>query len=180
MFTRLQALYDTIDRTASQIAGEYPKEVKCKKGCSDCCHAAFDVSLVEGYYLLSVFRTLPRKLRRKALKNAQKVMKEWDEMIKKQLDISRIRIRCPLLDDNDTCIAYAARPVNCRTYGVPTEIDGKGHVCRLSSFNPGVSYPTIKLAPVQKELYLMSESINPKLCKKRWPVAAVLLSENDS
>ncbi len=178
MFSRLQALYDTIDSTAAQIASDFSREVKCKKGCSDCCHAAFDVSLIEAYYILNSFRGLPRKVRRQAMKNAGRAMKEWEQMVKEQLEISTTRIRCPLLDGNDTCIIYEARPVNCRTYGVPTEIKGEGHVCRLSGFKPGMSYPTIKLLSVQKELLAISEGINPQEGKKRWPVAAVLLSEN--
>ncbi len=177
MFTRIQALYDTIDITVAQIHRNFPSEVKCRKGCSDCCHAAFDASLIEAYYILHRFRALPRKARRQALKNAARAMKEWEKMMRDQTDISTARIRCPLLDHNDACIIYEARPVNCRTYGVPTEINGKGHVCQLSGFKPGISYPTIKLQSVQQELLAMSEGINPEKGKKRWPVAAVLLSE---
>ncbi len=177
MFTRLEDLYKSIDKATAQIASTHKAAIKCHKGCADCCHAAFDVSLIEAYYLLQAFRQLPRKVRRQALKEAEKAQKQWEEMLNHQSDISRTRIRCPLLDKDDTCTVYSARPVNCRTYGVPTEIQGKGHVCILSGFQQGVSYPTIKLDQIQQVLLDLSTEMNPKMGQKRWPVASILLSE---
>ncbi len=177
MFTRLEALYSTIDETTRHIAATHGSEIKCSKGCADCCHASFDVSLIEGHYILKAFRDLPRNIRRPALKNAEKAMRQWKKMIDDKLDVSRVRIRCPLLGQDNTCIIYDARPVNCRTYGVPTEIHGHGHVCRLSGFEPGKSYPTVKLDQIQNMLLSLSAEINRDMSSRRWPIAAVLLSD---
>ncbi len=177
MFAKLQELYEAIDNATGQIIQTHSHEYRCHAGCSDCCHAAFDVSLVEGYYILQSFRELPRKTRRIALKNADRAMKEWNQMIADRADLATVRIRCPLLSDDKRCITYMARPVNCRTYGVPTEIAGTGHVCQLSGFQPGTTYPTIRLDVIQDQLQAISTEINRDMGRKRWPVAAILLSE---
>ncbi len=177
MFTKLIELYDAIDKTTAKIAHAHQEEFRCSPGCSDCCHAAFDVSLVEGYFILQNFRELPRKIRRIALKNAARAMREWNRMLADQTDIAKVRIRCPLLNENDRCMTYNARPVNCRTYGVPTEIAGTGHVCQHSGFQTGITYPTVRLDIIQKQLREISTSINREMGIKRWPVAAILLSE---
>ena len=177
MFTKLKELYDAIDKATAQIAQTHQKEFRCSPGCSDCCHAAFDVSLVEGYYILQNFRELPRKVRRIALKNADRAMKAWNRMLTDRAEIAKVRIRCPLLADDDRCMTYKARPVNCRTYGVPTEIAGTGYVCQLSGFQTGNTYPTVRLDIIQKQLQEISTDINKEMGIKRWPVAAILLSE---
>ena len=51
MFARYEALAGTADRIFEKVEIEFSKEMSCKKGCSDCCHALFDVSLVEALYL---------------------------------------------------------------------------------------------------------------------------------
>lgn len=47
---------------------------------------------------------------------------------------AQIKLRCPLLGQDDRCLLYAARPITCRVYGVPTAIAGQGHVCGFSAF----------------------------------------------
>ena len=55
-------------------------------------------------------------------------------------------------------------------------IHGEGHVCGLSGFDPGVSYPTVNLEQLQRALYEMSVSAGGEgLARKRWPISALLL-----
>jgi len=68
--------------------------------------------------------------------------------------------------------------VNCRTYGVPTEIDGKGQVCGLSRFQTGKTYPTVKLNQIQQVLLDLSRDVSTEMAGRRWPVASILLADS--
>ncbi len=179
MFRDLKNLYSFTDRTTEEIQKRYRKEFLCKKGCTDCCYAVFDVSLIEALYLRARFDSLGRKQRRVALHRAKKAIKSWDQLIAAGADLSTARIRCPLLTDKGECVCYDARPINCRTYGIPTVIEGKGHVCGFSGFVKGKKYITLNLAPLQKRLYELSVKLKGEdFGSRRWPVAAVLLEES--
>ena len=168
-------LLKQVDSAVAAVASRFPREFKCKKGCSDCCHAAFDISLAEGMLIQDHFKLLGRKTRRDVLKRAKRAEKRWHDALEAGEDISLLRISCPLLSPDDQCLLYEVRPVNCRTYGAPTEINGKGHVCSRSGFSPGKTYPTVRLHLIQERLLDISMEINPQIAHKRWPVASVLL-----
>jgi len=176
VFKDLENLFDFADRAVADVQKRYSKEVRCKKGCNDCCYAVFDISLIEAFYIRHHFDSLGRKQRRAALNIAKKALKTWNHLATTQADLSFARIRCPLLTDDGECACYNARPINCRTYGIPTLINNKSHVCGLSGFEQGKLYPALNLEPLQKRLYELSAALEYKdLGRGRWPVAAVLL-----
>ncbi|PXF54514.1 MAG: hypothetical protein C4B57_06445 [Deltaproteobacteria bacterium] len=176
MFKDLENLFDLADRAVADIQELYSQEVRCRKGCTDCCHAVFDVSLIEALYIRRHFDSLSRKQRRAVLNIAKKAIKSWNQLITARADLSIARIRCPLLTDSGECICYDARPMNCRTYGIPTVIGDKSRVCGLSGFEQGKTYPTLNLESLQKRLYELSVALKGEdLGRRRWPVAAVLL-----
>ncbi|MBW1933338.1 MAG: YkgJ family cysteine cluster protein [Deltaproteobacteria bacterium] len=180
MFKDLENLFDFADRTVADIQKRYSQEVRCKKGCTDCCHAVFDVSLIEALYIRQQFDSLDRKQRRAALNIAKKALKSWNELVATKADLSLARIRCPLLTDNGECICYKTRPINCRTYGIPTMIGNKSHVCGLSGFEKGKTYPALNLEPLQRRLYELSAALKDEdLGRRRWPVAVVLLGTTE-
>jgi Fe-S-cluster containining protein len=174
--------------------------VTCAEGCSDCCHALFDISLVEALYINSAFNErFPKgpererildladasdrahyKLKRKAVKAGEKGVSTEAILA----DLARERIRCPLLGDDDRCVLYDCRPVTCRLYGVPMEIGGKAHSCGKSGFAPGGSYPTVKVEMLQDRLFALSGELAagigssyPLLADMLVPVSMALLTE---
>jgi Fe-S-cluster containining protein len=176
MFAKLLHLYQFVDQTMAMLFNRFPDEIRCGKGCTDCCNAIFDLSYIESSYLLALFKTLPPDIRGEILARCPSAAQQWQEIFDSKADPSTARIRCPLLSDQGLCHCYAARPVNCRTYGVPTVINGSAHVCGLSNFSIGKSYPTLDLAPLQHSLYEYSvKSADEKLGRQRWPVAIILL-----
>jgi Fe-S-cluster containining protein len=176
MFAKLLHLYQFVDQTMAMLFEKFPDEVRCGKGCTDCCNAVFDLSYIEAANLLTLFRHLEPNTQNEILDRCRTAEQQWQKIFTGQGDPSTARIRCPLLGDQGLCHCYAARPINCRTYGVPTVINGAAHVCGLSNFSKGKSYPTVDLAPLQKSLYEYSvESAGEKLGRQRWPVAAILL-----
>ncbi|XPV77128.1 MAG: YkgJ family cysteine cluster protein [Desulfovibrio sp.] len=151
-------------------------DVKCGKGCSDCCHAVFDLTLIEALYLNHKFNeqfkgdgagksavleradTADRQvyqLKRRAFKATQEG-RTATEILQ---EMSKARIRCPLLDEKEGCEIYDARPITCRLYGVPTVIEGSAKTCHISGFEPGKAYPSIHMDVLMNKLHQLSREV---------------------
>ena len=135
IFDQYAALVATADRAFSKMQKEHGAAIQCRPHCSDCCHAVFGLFLIEAAHLKAHFDRLGRKKRRAALLRANKADRDLmqlqnrfrasDENLPQARDLlSKERIRCPLLDDQDLCILYPHRPITCRVYGIPTAIGG--------------------------------------------------------
>lgn len=172
----LDKLFAAVDQAFNSVRQAHPEAITCGKGCADCCQAVFDVSFVEAVNLQAQVQLLAPKVQAQIAGAAQEARQAWEQMLASHLDPATARIRCPLLDEQGFCLCYEARPVNCRTYGIPTVIDGKGHVCGLSGFEPGKSYPTVNLASLQRMLHELSVQLaGEEKGGRRWPIAVVIL-----
>ncbi len=175
IFTRYEALRAEVDDLFGRVRGDFPQCVVCKEGCSDCCHALFDLSLVEAMYLHKAFEAafahgpersailerasdIDRLITRikRDLYRAEKDGESPEQIMERA---AQVKVRCPLLDDNNQCLMYHARPLTCRVYGVPTAIAGQGHVCGFSGFEKGKPYPTIHMDKIQHRLEDLSRDV---------------------
>lgn len=173
-FKRYEALLELADQLFDQISREYPECVRCKIGCSDCCHAIFDLTLIEALYLnhkfneryagpekkslLDAANTADRKvnrIKRDAYRSLQRGKNESDVLA----ELAGKRIRCPLLDEKERCFLYEHRPITCRLYGIPTAIGGQGHTCGTSGFEQGKPYPTVHLEKIHEQLQQISAEL---------------------
>ena len=179
LIQRLALIYRRADDACARIREEYPGLVPCRPGCTDCCHAVFDVSIIEGLFIARTFSRLDRHTRRDALRRAKRALNAWTRLMRSGTDLSRERIRCPLLSDRGLCICYVARPINCRTYGVPTAFQGEGHVCGLTGFRHGQRYTTLELDPLHKALFDLSREAVPSMAYARLPIARVIESARE-
>ncbi len=176
MLNDLDTLFVAIDQAFAAVRQAHPEAITCGKGCADCCQAVFDVSLVEAVNLQAHVQRLDPAVREEIGVAAQEARQAWERIMAAGLDPAVARIRCPLLDGQGLCLCYEARPVNCRTYGIPTVIDGKGHVCGFSGFEPGKTYPTVNLASLQQILHNLSVQVaGEEKGARRWPIASVIL-----
>ncbi|MGD9017246.1 MAG: YkgJ family cysteine cluster protein, partial [Desulfobacterales bacterium] len=50
-FDRYLALSKAADAVFDQVKESHPECVNCRVECSDCCHAIFDLTLIEALYL---------------------------------------------------------------------------------------------------------------------------------
>ncbi len=176
MLNDLDTLFIAIDQAFEAVRQAHPEAITCGKGCADCCQAVFDVSLVEAVNLQGHLQRLDSTVREEIAVAAHEARQTWEQIMAAGLDPAVARIRCPLLDGQGFCLCYEARPVNCRTYGIPTVIDGKGHVCGFSGFEPGKTYPTVNLASLQRILHNLSVQLaGEEKGARRWPIAAVIL-----
>lgn len=175
IFSRYEQLRAQADALFLQVRSQFPNCVTCQEGCADCCHALFDLSLVEAMYIKRAFEhNIPYGPERSALiteasETDRKLTKlkrdlfykEKDGVSQEQLltEAASLRIKCPLLSNENKCLLYNDRPITCRLYGIPTIIDKRGHVCGLSNFKAGINYPTVHLDKIQARLEALSSEI---------------------
>ena len=200
-FREYERLSMTAEETFKKMEREYGDCVTCKIGCTDCCYALFDLSLIEAIYINRRFHEVlgdekklqlleranqsdraVHKIKRKAYK-AYEAGKSEDEVFEQ---IALEKVRCPLLNDEGRCELYAFRPITCRLYGIPTAIGGKGRTCGKSNFKKGRSYPTVQLEVIHKKLYEISSDLARTIRSKYIglgellvPLSMALLTEYD-
>ncbi|MDR1857086.1 MAG: YkgJ family cysteine cluster protein [Desulfovibrio sp.] len=199
---RYATLRNEADAAFAGVRSRHPDCVRCHEGCSDCCHALFDLSLVEAIALNRAFADAfghgPERsdVLTRAAETDRQLTRIKREMFRAERDgeppeaimerAARIKVRCPLLDGNDRCLLYADRPVTCRVYGVPTAIAGRGHVCGLSAFTKGTPYPTVhmdklnaRLEELSRDIARTVESRFTELAEVYVPVSMALLTTYD-
>lgn len=192
IYAKYEALVARVDELFNAVKERSGEAVTCHEGCSDCCHAVFDLSLVEAMYLNKRFQEdmdarADEPLRQQLLANAdraergqvkvvrkaQKRQRAGDDPAEILADVAARRVRCPLLTAEDKCELYDARPITCRLYGVPQAIGGQAHSCGLSGFEPGGAYPTVNVEKIQDALVELSELMVTEL-KTKYPGLATM------
>ena len=178
MFSSLERLHQHVDETVDSIYRQFPTEVHCKPGCADCCHAVFDVSFIEAARI-ALFLSQHPQLVEQQKQVAEEAAVSYERMLRDGEDPAQKRIRCPFLSNENLCLGHVVRPVNCRTYGTPTLINGQAHVCGLSGFVNKEAYPTIDLAPLQHSLNRYSVAlVGDDFGNRRYPISWIFLKLN--
>ncbi len=200
-FSKYEALALMVDGIFSRMENEYAELVTCKPGCSDCCYALFDLTLIEAMYINAKFNehfsgvdnlniidranTADRKIY-KLKKNAHKESLDGVDPAEILGKMAAERVRCPLLNSDKNCSLYEYRPITCRLYGIPTASSGLSHTCGQSGFKEGTKYPTVDMDKLHARLYAISsefvKSISTKYSKMAdmlVPVSMALISDFD-
>ena len=198
-FIGYEKLRDRADQAFVQVKEQYPDLVVCKESCADCCHALFDLTLIEAMYINSRFHQVfdqekatallaeadqadrkIYKIKRNAYRSLEQGVSE-DDILQ---NLAAQRVRCPMLSADNLCSIYAFRPITCRLYGLPMAIGGKGHTCGLSGFSQGQSYPTVhmdqildKLLSISAEFTLAMKSRHRKMGEILVPLSMALLTD---
>ncbi len=98
-YTQLTA---RVDALCADIAAALGEQITCSAGCSSCC-TAITVFPVEAAAMREALEKLPQ---------------QQIEEIRRQVAQHADGERCPLLRE-DRCLLYEARPIICRTHGLP-------------------------------------------------------------
>jgi Fe-S-cluster containining protein len=200
-FEKYEALVAQADTAFDRVKTAHADCVECEEKCSDCCHALFDLTLIEALYIHHKFNDKYQgsekaelleksnradrriyKIKRQAYKELQAGKNEGEILAAMALE----RVRCPLLNEKDLCDLYDYRPLTCRFYGIPTAIGGAGHTCGKSGFKQGEKYPTINLDSVHNRLQQISaellrdiQSKNIKLADLLVPLSSAVIMDFD-
>jgi len=170
LFRSYELLVDKAEAAFQEMQKEHGSSMKCEPHCSDCCHAVFGLFLIEAGYLKEHFDRLADEEKRAALlrcEEAEKSLERLQNMLQahegdpqmQAYVMSRERIPCPLLNEQQNCILYPHRPITCRVYGIPTKIQGKARVCWKAGFKKDERYPVFDLDGVYRELYFLSTEL---------------------
>jgi Fe-S-cluster containining protein len=95
-------LIKSLDSHAAGITDIYGEHMDCRKGCDGCCRH-LSVFWVEGFALFDALRKAP---------------KARADIVRRKIAHGATSLECPLLEDH-VCLLYEARPVICRTHGLP-------------------------------------------------------------
>ncbi len=196
-FSKYEQLMQIVDNIFNKMKKDFNNEVNCDNGCTDCCYALFDLTLVEALYLNQKFQELDQDLKYRILVEADKTDRKTYK-IKKKLFKSQQqgapedellktaateKVRCPLLD-SDKCVLYPHRPLTCRLYGLPLKVGDAAVTCSMSGFEPGVQYPTVSMQKLHIQLVNLSHELSlgirsryPELYTVLVPVSMALLTE---
>lgn len=101
MLDRYRELAAKVDAFFARVAERHASDLRCAAGCDACCHQRLTVTTVEADVVAELVRSLPEAARAQLRRTAG------------QPD------RCAALDDDGRCQIYAARPLVCRSHGVP-------------------------------------------------------------
>ena len=188
-FDQYKTLAQAADSIFKRVREEHSDCVTCKIECADCCHALFDLTLIEALYLnhhfnqafsgpekdslLEIANRADRhiyKIKRQAYQAINSGAAETDVL----MQVAQERVRCPLLDQNNLCRLYAFRPITCRLYGIPTSIQGTGHTCGRSGFIKGTAYPTVNLDVIHRKLFEISAALVKEMSSRHLKMADIL------
>ncbi len=127
-------LLGEVDRLAARLSEHYKGHLVCRAGCVGCCQCNISIFEVEAAAVKTALHSVGPASRRSILHQARKV---------REREARGEPVSCPLLLDN-RCAIYAARPVICRTQGLPLLYqleDGTHEVdfCPLNFTDPGAT-----------------------------------------
>lgn len=187
VFHSYELLVDKADSVFRKMEEAHGSCIKCKRHCSDCCHAVFGLFLIEAASLQEHFSQLDNDKRHAALlkcNQADRDLKRLETRLRAHEDdpqmrayvLARERIRCPLLNDNQDCLLYPYRPITCRVYGIPIKIKGKARACGKARFKKGESYPAFDLDSVYRDLFILSKELLNSAGKEDSERASLLIS----
>jgi len=201
-FEKYRVVSKMADDVFERVHKEHPECVTCKIKCADCCHAIFDITLIEAIYINHQFNQKLRGPAREQLieksnradrkvhmikRNAYKKIQSGKNEIDILVELAAERCRCPLLNEEDLCDLYEYRPITCRLYGIPTSIGGIGHTCGRSGFVKGERYPSVNLDVIQSKLFAISQELvlsmktkYVKMAEMLVPVSMALITVYDS
>lgn len=145
-FNDYQNLVEKVDAFCERVSEKYADEIACAKGCSECCKKILSFFRVEFFSIVDYIQ--------KNHIDESIIIDNIDAILSKN---SRA---CPLLH-NDECLIYDARPIICRTFGLPAiVVDDEGETIDLQICDKNFVKKGLKL---EKEYIININTLNSML-----------------
>lgn len=103
------ALQAKVDAFVARVEASHRADMQCASGCATCCLTELSLLSIEAALVTAAIADLT-PLERDSL--AERAARKVDPTAP----------RCAALDDDDRCSIYAARPLLCRSHGVPIRV----------------------------------------------------------
>lgn len=132
--TRYLPLLERLDQWQAHARTRHPGVIPCTRGCSDCCHGPFDISVADVELVAGAFRQLDPAVRAVVHDRARAQVERMAELApgwEAPWEIGAIgdarfdricdaleALPCPMLGSDGGCLIYAERPMICRLMGL--------------------------------------------------------------
>jgi hypothetical protein len=103
---RYRELCGKVDAFFARVKARHPVDMNCAAGCDGCCRIRLTVTMVEAEEIREAVAALSPEARQRAAARAR-------------LDAPD---RCAALEEDGRCAIYAARPLLCRSHGLPVRM----------------------------------------------------------
>lgn len=107
-----EQLSSKVDAFFDRVQGRYGAHMRCAAGCSDCCGDHLTVSVVEAESIARALATRDAGTRERLAARAAALVEGEGP--------------CPALETDGRCAIYEARPLVCRSHGVPMHVPAQG------------------------------------------------------
>lgn len=158
-YEQIREVWDEEFARNREIHGE---RIRCRAGCSDCCHQLFQITEIEAAEIIRGVASMPETKRgrlqaasrvylerRRALVAARGEPEAWGS-----LPPPGSRLACPALEGG-VCTIYEHRPLICRKFGIPLwnpDRPGRVYACELN-FREGDEIEDGELIQIHTELH---------------------------
>jgi Fe-S-cluster containining protein len=106
MSDRYRELTAKVDAFFARVEGRHAADLRCTAGCTQCCHTRLTVTGVEAAAIEAAVDAMPAERRAHVAAIAAR-------------PVDDAAPRCAALDLDGRCLVYDARPLVCRSHGVP-------------------------------------------------------------
>ncbi len=114
MDARYRTLAERVDAFVARVGARHPDDLRCRPGCDGCCRTRLTITTVEANAIARWAATKPVEVRAAI---AAAALGPDDPAAP----------RCAALDADGRCRIYPARPLVCRSHGIPIRLrDGRG------------------------------------------------------
>lgn len=119
LLARLGELWRKVDEFDARVHAAHADEMACRPGCDGCCRTRLTVTPLEAEAIRALLAALAPELRAPLRARAVEARRAASAGSKPLPDV-----RCVALDDEGRCAIYAARPLVCRSHGLPIRTRG--------------------------------------------------------
>jgi uncharacterized protein len=144
-----QQLCAKVDAFFARVQAREGAQMQCASGCSQCCQAGLSVTVAEAEALAQWWQAQAHDVHNAIIANIQHRLAASDN------------VACAALDANGRCMVYNARPIVCRSHGVPIRLRDARSLPVVTSCD--LNFTAAGPAAVAAELILDQETLSRTL-----------------